>query len=248
MAEKNVNIFKKEFQLKNVYRGKQTVNRIKSKLIPAIALHLETRMESFKDPIFCAFSIADHTQWDLSDPDYGKNHIANISEHFSEPLSFHNFSKDMAIYEWQGLLKLVTTKYQHFSNSLMLWQQIFKYHNEKFPHILLVIELVLVSAFSSSTVERGISTLNRELTSTRASLKNSTLDDLLLLRINLPILLKCDPTYEQKLVEKATSIYQEAKNRRICKPKTKFVEMAGELEDNQNMFFANSSIGCYKAI
>ena len=103
------------------------------------------------------------------------------------------------------------TKFQHFSNPIMLWQQIFKFHHEQFPHILLVIELILVSAFSSSTVERGISTLNQELTSTRSNLKNSTLDDLLLLRINLPVLLKCDPVYDKKLLEKVTCKYQQAK-------------------------------------
>ena len=59
--------------------------RIKSKLIPAIASHIESRLKSFDDPIFSAFSIADHTQWDLSDPGYGKNHIKNIAQYFAEP-------------------------------------------------------------------------------------------------------------------------------------------------------------------
>ena len=106
---------------------------------------METRLKSFDDPIFCAFTIADHTQIMVK-------HIKTIAEHFAEPLSFHNYSHDRAIYEWQGLRRLITTKFQHISNPIMLWQQIFKFHHELFPHILLVIELVLVSAFSSSTV------------------------------------------------------------------------------------------------
>ena len=94
----------------------------------------------------------------------------------------------------------------------------------------------MVSAFSSSTVERGISTINRELTSTRSSLKNSTLDDLLLLRINLPVLLKRDPEYEQKLVEKAICKDQHAKNRRNTKPQKISVKVPGYLEeDNYDM-------------
>ena len=34
---------------------------------------------------------------------------------------------------------------------------------------------------------------------------------------------------KQKLVEKATNIYNEAKNRRIYKPKIKLLEMTGDL-------------------
>ena len=56
---------------------------------------METRLKSFDDPIFCAFSIADHTQWDLDDPDYGKTQIKIITEHFAEILNFHNYSNDI---------------------------------------------------------------------------------------------------------------------------------------------------------
>ena len=43
---------------------------------------------------------------------------------------------------------------------------------------------------------------------------------------------------KQKLVEKATNIYNEAKNRRIYKPKIKLLEMTGDLEIKQNMFLS----------
>ena len=72
----------------------------------------------------------------------------------------------------------------------------------------------LVLDDARTTVERGISTLNRELISTRSNLNNATLNDLLLLRINLPVLLKCDPVYDRKLLEKVTCKYQQAKQKK----------------------------------
>lgn len=213
-AEENVSVVRESFTLKNVHQGKKKVSKIKDKLIPAIASSIQKRMESFDDPIFKAFSLVDHTQWDLDQSDYGKSEIKQIATHFSECLTGHNFSLSMVLLEWRNLKRLVSTKFHHFKNSLKLWQQIFTYHHNEHPHILLVIELILSIAIASASVERGISTLNRIMSDSRTSLSSDTLDDLLLLRINLPVLSHCDPFYEQKLVSKAVHQYIEDKNRR----------------------------------
>ena len=59
-------------------------------------------------------------------------------------------------------------------------------------------------------MERGFSTLKRHLQDSRLSLKNDTLNDLLLVRINTPLLRKLDPNYEGKLVQKAVKMYMDS--------------------------------------
>lgn len=161
--------------------------------------------------------IADHTQWNPSDANYGQSAIKEIATHFSDSLDYNKFSLDMALMEWRRLMKLVATKFSHFKSKTALWQQVFKYHHEEFPHILLIIEIILVTAISSATVERGFSAVNRHLSNWRLSLTNDSLDDMLILRVNLAAMVGCDPFYEVKLIEKAVTLYAEAKRRRYTK-------------------------------
>ena len=56
-------------------------------------------------------------------------------------------------------------------------------------------------------MERGFSTVKRHLCDSRLSLANDSLDDLLCVRINAPLLQKLDPSYEIKLVNKAVELY-----------------------------------------
>ncbi|KAK6189064.1 hypothetical protein SNE40_005109 [Patella caerulea] len=95
-----------------------------------------------------------------------------------------------------------------------MWHQVFSHHYKEFPHILLIIELILVTPYSSATVGRGFSMMGRILSNTRLGLSNYTLDDLMVVKINLHTLQKCDPTYEQKLIDKAVDLYFEDKRRR----------------------------------
>lgn len=68
-------------------------------------------------------------------------------------------------------------------------------------------EISLIQPWSSATVERGFSTLGRILTDARLSLTNKTLDDLMVLRVNLPVLEDLDPNYRQKMINTAIELY-----------------------------------------
>lgn len=81
----------------------------------------------------------------------------------------------------------------------------------QFPQILLLVELILSVEWASSSVERGFSTVNRMLTNTRLSLSKGRLNNLLMLRINVPILTSLDAEYESKLIDKAVSQYLSTK-------------------------------------
>lgn len=210
------------FTVKKVAQGREAVKRIKQELIPGIVSHITNRMKSFDEEIFSAFKIADHSLWDYSNADYGVAEIKAIFSPFEDSLKSHGFSIDLALFEWRALKKVVRDKYQHFTNKVAMWKQLFIHYQVQFPHILLIIELVLVTPYSSASVERGFSLMSRLLSNTRLILSNKTLDDLMALRINFPVLLSCDSKYEQKLVEKAIDMYLADKNRRTARTNSNY--------------------------
>ena len=67
--------------------------------------------------------------------------------------------------------------------------------------------IIISMEWASSTVERGFSTVNRMLPNLRLSLSKNRLNNLLMLRINVPILSKINPDYEAKLIDKTVSEY-----------------------------------------
>ena len=89
-------------------------------------------------------------------------------------------------------------------HSSSLWEVIFQQHSEAHPNILLIIEILLVISFSARNTEPGFSTINHILTTSRVSLGKLHIDDLMMIRINVPILASLDPNYKEKLVQKAT--------------------------------------------
>ena len=104
-------------------------------------------------------------------------------------------------------------------HSSSLWEVTFQQHNEAHLNILLIIEILLVISFSSANAECGFSTINGTLTKSHVSLGKFHVDNLMMIKINVPILASLDPNCEEKLVEKATNIYLE-KKRYYTKPKS----------------------------
>ena len=81
-----------------------------------------------------------------------------------------------------------------------------KYHDQ-YPHVLLLVEIILSMGWSLSTVERGFSTVKRMLPNSRLSLSKNRLNNILMLWIKILILSKLGPKYEGKSIEKAVSEY-----------------------------------------
>ena len=130
-----------------------------------------------------------------------------LANHFSTMLIHADFKLDAAIFEFGQLKKLVKSGYQHFSHSTSLWKMIASNHHDQYPHILLLVDIILSMEWASSSVARGFSRVNRMLPNWRLSLSKSRLNNLLMLWINVPILSKLDPKYEAKLIDKAVSEY-----------------------------------------
>ena len=160
----------------------------------------------------------DHTRWDYDDSTYAIDEVKMLANHFSTTLIHTNFKLDAAITEFRQLKNLVKSCYQHFSHSTSLWKMIASKHHDQYPHILLLVEIILSMEWASSTVERGFSTVNRMLTNSRLSQSKNRLNNLLMLRINVPILSKLDPGYKAKLIVKTVSEYLN-KQRYVTKSK-----------------------------
>ena len=155
--------------------------------------------------------IVDHHRWDHENANCGINEINSLANHFSEPLKFHDFNLQAALFEFLQLKKLAHGKYSHVQQPTSLWNVIFQQHTEAFPNILLLIEIILCISCSSSNVERGFSTLNRILTASHVSLGKKHIDDLMLLRVKVPTLATLDPNYEEKLVQETVNNYLKQK-------------------------------------
>ena len=61
VADKCITKVKETFELKQVTKGKQKVQKIKTDLIPAIASCLDKRYQSLHEPVIQAMRIADHS-------------------------------------------------------------------------------------------------------------------------------------------------------------------------------------------
>ena len=99
----------------------------------------------------------------LDDSTYAIDEVKMLANHFSTTLIHTNFKLDAAITEFRQLKNLVKSCYQHFSHSTSLWKMIASKHHDQYPHILLLVEIILSMEWASSTVERGFSTVNRML-------------------------------------------------------------------------------------
>ena len=152
-------------------------------------------------------NFTDHSRWDYDDSTYAIDDIKMLANHFSTMLIHADFKLDAAIFEFQQLKKLVKSCYQHFSHSTRLWAMIASKYHDQYPHILLLVEIILSMEWASSTVERGFSTVNRMLPNSRLSLSKNRLNNLLVLWINVLILSKLNHEYKAKLIDKAVSEY-----------------------------------------
>ena len=144
-------------------------------------------------------NFTDHSRWDYDDSTYAIDDIKMLANHFSTMLIHADFKLDAAIFEFQQLKKLVKSCYQHFSHSTRLWAMIASKYHDQYPHILLLVEIILSMEWASSTVERGFSTVNRMLPNSRLSLSKNHFNNLLMLRIKVPILRKLDPNLCQNI-------------------------------------------------
>lgn len=148
-------------------------------------------------------------RWDSSDETYGMENIHKLSEHFSNQLIRKDYNVTRAKSECVELKKLQRKRYPSIKSKILFWEKIFTYHYDSFQNILLIIEICLCTAWAQGTVERGFSVVRRVITEQRTNLSNEILDNLLVIRLNLPVLSKfiAEGQYEDSVIARAVAKY-----------------------------------------
>ena len=71
----------------------------------------------------------------------------------------------------------------------------------------MLFDILVVFLFSSTAVERGISTLNRNVTSQRTNMSNKMLNNMLIIKVNAPELAKVHGDIEREIVKRTVLKY-----------------------------------------
>ena len=157
---------------------------------------IKLRFQSFEANVYKSIAaISDHKRWDYDNPANGVKQIHKIYDHFKIPLDENNFDNDLAVKEFRDIKRIVQRRYRHL-NANQMWESIITAHPSQ-RNIILVAQLILSIEWESSTVEQGFSTTGRMLTPSRKWLPKTRLSNLIMLRVNIPILKALDPQYEE---------------------------------------------------
>jgi hypothetical protein len=197
------------YELKNVKVGEKKAESVQKNLIGNIKKCIEKRFDSLKkDEVFKAMTIVDHKRWDLDNRNYGMDEIETIASYFEQILQNY-FNLEIAKIEYQNLKALQTKKYCHIKENVTFWNKVYKFHQPTFSNILKIIEICLVTAWAQGTVENGFSLVRRLMPEYRSKLSNESLEELMLIKINLPILSKRLPEgeYEESVIKRSVERY-----------------------------------------
>ena len=156
-AEKCLTIHREKFEISNVYQGKQAVSQIKETLLLSVKSAIHDHLASLEDAEYNAMNFIDDPKWDYDDTTYAIDDIKMLANHFSTTLIHADYKLDAAIFKFHQLKRLAKSCYQHFSHSAGLWTMIASKHHDQYPHILLLVEIILSMEWASSTVQRGFS-------------------------------------------------------------------------------------------
>ena len=107
---------------------------------------------------------------------------------------------------------MIKSKYMHLKeHQQMLWCRFLSNQHHLYPHMSKIIEVMLVMLTSSSVVERGFSTVRRSLRENRLSMQNARLNQILIVKCNLPVLRKIIPDAVESILAEAVEIYKSKK-------------------------------------
>ena len=118
---------------------------------------------------------------------YGEENLDSLKDHFAFLLQRPTiaFDEQACKEEWLEL-KLYYNRGGLRLPAKEFWKEMFTNYSERFPNLLVIIELCLVMPVQTACCERGNSCLNRVMTDFRSSLDVSTVDALMFIALNGP--------------------------------------------------------------
>ena len=144
---------------------------------------MERRFDDSKSGVLEAIQIVRFSMWP-SEPEenFGDSWVKTLVDHFAKPLT--TLDCDVILIEWDLLKNQV---YQRFRKQLdatkLKWSLVNKTLRRDVPNILYLIDLVLTIPASSAECERGFSHIKRIKSTERNNLDESSLSDLLTIKL-----------------------------------------------------------------
>lgn len=172
-------------------------NTIKPQVINCINAYLEQRFENIKgsDQTLLAMSVFDITLWPddrMALATNGEDKIHHLVEHFRLLLDKNDFKFDAVLQEWSCLKTCICNNYLDL-NPQALWKRVFTYHSNRFPNVLMLVEITLILPLSTACCERGFSVMGKIKSDWRSCLSVEVLDCLMRIRIEGPTVAEFDP-------------------------------------------------------
>ena len=166
-----------------------TFNLIKQRVIGSMVAYLNTRFANVStNDVIAAFDIFNTSLWPDSDEElalYGEQELNTLVGHFKLLLERNDFDSELVNQEWQELKVCIKRNHSQLK-MLPMWQRIFAEYAERFPNILMLVEIMLVLPLATACCERGFSTLKRIKSDWRSRLGTETLDHLMRISIDGP--------------------------------------------------------------
>ena len=199
-----------QFQYQNVTlpsfnASKDSAKHTKTMLLGRIKEAMETRLEVAENKhVLMAATVLNCEGWEKRDDngdddvEFADGCVAELYEHFKEPLSQAGLNGSLGelLDQWHHLIEY-TKQYLEPSKTpyLRVWRRIFDSSRcNEWSMVLILVELLFAIPISNAKVERLFSLMNRVKTDARATLGESTLNNLITIRAEGPELQDYDPT------------------------------------------------------
>ena len=171
-------------QNRNAETSTSRIIAIRDTIIPSVEKFLKERFASFDDGVYSSMTWVDPAYWN-EEPAKDLEKMDTLSNHFEE--MGISIEKCRLKREWKELRALYDRFYAT-CNVLAFWKKIFAFKKQQFPNICKLVEMVLSIGPSNAVVECGFSQLTATLSDRRISLNHSTMENLLLLKVNSHVL------------------------------------------------------------
>ena len=111
---------------------------------------------------------------------------------FSNQLNTAEYDHTVAKSEWKKTKRVMAESYLDLAKDspCLMWSRYIDNCKMITPNVCILLDILFIFLFPSTAVERGISTLNRNVTSQRTNMSNKMLNSILIIKVNAPELAK----------------------------------------------------------
>ena len=186
-SDANEGVLFKGIKLSGVTRGSvNELERSRQAYAGAVQQCLDNRFRDLEtQAAFKGVGILNTSTWPGEEADldqYGVDTLTAVYDHFEQVLD--GADKESLVSEWDAFKSFWKATCRQLSSS-DVWVVLFK-HQDVYPNLWLLVQILLLFPVSNAVVERGFSAMRRIKTDWRCNLKESTLDHLMRIAIEGP--------------------------------------------------------------